>query len=136
MMRSEVNTLLAISYVVVRLLCANAVVVLQLRLEAELEVLQQCSFTPRTGRGPQHRQLGHQGLPAAERLYRAHAGACTSLLCQRCMSSHTDAAGMLFACLLCPLTVNWRKLADSSRYNWMPPTVGGVSLPQPWLIMI
>eukprot|EP00775_Hariotina_reticulata_P002305 gene2305-2613_t len=45
----------------------------KLRLEAELQVLQQCSFAPRTGRGPQNRQLGHQGLPAAERLYMAHA---------------------------------------------------------------
>jgi hypothetical protein len=35
-------------------LCVVCVAV-QLKAEAELEVLQQCSFTPITGRGPQHR---------------------------------------------------------------------------------
>jgi hypothetical protein len=43
-------------------------VILQLKQSAEQEVLQQCSFKPKTGRGPQH-AAAHQGLPVAERLY-------------------------------------------------------------------
>jgi hypothetical protein len=41
---------------------------LQLKQSAEQEVLEQCSFKPKTGRGPQH-AAAHQGLPVAERLY-------------------------------------------------------------------
>jgi hypothetical protein len=41
---------------------------LQLKQSAEQEVLEQCSFKPKTGRGPQH-AVAHQGLPVAERLY-------------------------------------------------------------------
>jgi hypothetical protein len=40
----------------------------QLKQSAEQEVLEQCSFKPKTGRGPQH-AAAHQGLPVAERLY-------------------------------------------------------------------
>ncbi|KAF6263417.1 hypothetical protein COO60DRAFT_1635239 [Scenedesmus sp. NREL 46B-D3] len=40
----------------------------RLKQSAEQEVLEQCSFKPKTGRGPQHAAT-HQGLPVAERLY-------------------------------------------------------------------
>jgi hypothetical protein len=43
-------------------LCAAAC--LQMRAEAEQQVLQQCSFAPKTGRGPQHR-CAHQTLSSA-----------------------------------------------------------------------
>lgn len=44
----------------------------QLKQSEEQELLQACSFHPKTGRGPQH-GAAHQGLPVAERLYHTAA---------------------------------------------------------------
>lgn len=86
-----------------------------MRLAAEQELLQQCSFAPRTGRGP-CRQLGEPGRPACERLFAAAAQRQAALAAKAREATDGATAGCTFA----PATNAAANARHLGRYEYIP----------------